>query len=296
MRAPANVLGLALGVSLAVSKHGAAQSSAIAAETDTSRAALAFATAARAATERYRDQSVAIADGYRPIGPAFPGMGEHWVNGAELVRGELAIARPQILEYAPVHGRPALVGVAYAVFVGGSDSAPNFPEGVAGARWHFHSGSVEAESFLHGHHEMMSDAMGPRIAVLHAWIWIDNPAGLFATDNWALPFAELGLAPPRSVSPAAGKALSLATGGEAFLIDALMANTGPAAGDSAKLRATVAMYADRARAWAARHTAPEPPDARAMAELDALWDELWTEIERVASPTGAAKILALKDR
>ena len=74
-------------------------------------------TAMRAGTARYRDLAAAIADGYRQIGPDFPTMGEHWVNAGLLVGGVLDPARPQVLEFASINGRPTLIGVAYAALV-----------------------------------------------------------------------------------------------------------------------------------------------------------------------------------
>ena len=82
-----------------------------------------FVRVVREATERYRDRSRAIADGYRPIGPDFPGMGEHWISVPLLLRGEVDRARPPILEYATLENEATLVGaicayVAKTIFAG----------------------------------------------------------------------------------------------------------------------------------------------------------------------------------
>jgi hypothetical protein len=75
----------------------------------------AFIESAREATRKYQDQSVAILDGYRPIGRDFPSMGEHWINTGLLFDGKFDAAHPEILTYIRVSGSPWLLGVAYAI-------------------------------------------------------------------------------------------------------------------------------------------------------------------------------------
>jgi hypothetical protein len=86
---------------------------------------------------------------------------------------------------------------------------------------------VDEESFILSHAErsvaVAADSGRPGIAVLHAWLWLENPAGLFATDNWALPWHRLGIPPPEwavAGSPAA-MATALASGGEAYFATVL---------------------------------------------------------------------------
>jgi hypothetical protein len=178
-----------------------------------------FVASARAATARYRDQAAARADGYRRIGPDFPTMGEHWLSSSIAVRPEVDPAHPPILEYVTVSGRPVLAGVAYTQLV--RDAPPQAPIPAPAAAWHFHRGSVDEESFVLSHAAAAADdraPAGPRIAVLHAWLWLENPAGLFATDNWALPWRRLGLEPPSWIgSGSAGElAAALAAGGDRY--------------------------------------------------------------------------------
>jgi len=174
-----------------------------------------FIAGARAGTASYRDPQVARAAGYRPVGPDFPGMGRHWIHPALILRDTLDPAAPPILEYAEIEGRPTLVGVAYAKLV--HDATPPAGLPVPAAAWHFHQGTVEEESFLRSHAGLVHGAPArtrePRIAVLHAWIWLENPGGLLATDNWALPYARLGYRMPAGASHDAGHAVALAGGG-----------------------------------------------------------------------------------
>ena len=63
---------------------------------------------------------------------------------------------------------------------------------------------------------------GPRLAMLHAWVWMENPDGTFAQHNWALPFARSTISVPPDVPEAAARALSLASGNEPFYSEMLL--------------------------------------------------------------------------
>lgn len=209
---------------------------------DTAQSA-AFVAAVREATARFRDREQAVIAGYRPIGPDFPGMGEHWISVPLLLEGRLDPARPPILEYAEIGGVMTLTGAAFAVLVPAGGAPPT--EGIpAGANpWHYHGGTVDEESFVLGHaHGAPARSDQPRMAVLHVWAWLDNPDGPFATDNWALPFARLGLprpvvAPSREVA----HALALAAGGARYYLAVVAAGTSL---DSAGRVAVAARLAD----------------------------------------------------
>ena len=145
-----------------------------------------FLAAARAAAERYRDPARASADGYRPEGPETAAMGQHWVHLGILIRGRVEAATPAVLEYVTVAGTPVLAGVAYAVVLGDAESPPDIP--VPASRWHSHGGTL-ADEVLSGRHGGMGLESGDRVAVLHAWLWVPNPAGVFEAENWLLPLA-----------------------------------------------------------------------------------------------------------
>lgn len=205
-----------LGMLMALSTSGAAQT-----PDASAGAAREFVAQVRDATARYRNRAQAVEDGYRPIGPDFPGMGEHWISVPLLLEGGLDPRRPPILEYARLDGVVTLVGAAFAVLLPAGEPPPAF-DGLTldPTAWHYHSGTVQEESFVAAHaHGHPSDARGPRVAVLHVWAWLDNPDGPFATDNWALPFARLGL--PRPAMPPSREvahALALASGGEGYYL------------------------------------------------------------------------------
>lgn len=126
---------------------------------DESRAELA---AARAGTARYHRLENAIADGFVDIDVFVPGMGHHFLDPARL-DATFDARRPEILVYSPgPNGRMRLVAVEYAVPFALSAEAP---EGFTGTEdtWE------RNETF--------------QLWVLHAWIWMHNPDGMFAGLN-----------------------------------------------------------------------------------------------------------------
>src|SRR5919106_1745701 len=76
----------------------------------------------RESTERFRDVSIAEAEGYRLMfgcvsGPDYGAMGLHYVNLSLVVDGELYAPRPEIVIYEPIaNGRPRLIGADFLIF------------------------------------------------------------------------------------------------------------------------------------------------------------------------------------
>ena len=109
---------------------------------------------------------------------------------------------------------PKLVGLGFAAPLLAGELPPEAPAGRDA--WHDHSRTIEDETVLphtdpvHEHH---GEGPGPRLAMLHTWLWAPNPDGVFAADNWSLAFVRLGLTVPAASPPDAAKALSLLTGG-----------------------------------------------------------------------------------
>lgn len=246
-----------------------------------SEAAVAeFVAAARAGTAHYQDPNVARAAGYRPVGPDFPSMGRHWVHPGLILQETLDAAQPAILEYVERGGQLALVGVAYAVLARDARSPTGLPVPVEA--WHFHQGTVEEESFLRSHAGVAPLATGPRIAVLHAWIWLDNPDGLLATDNWALPYARLGYREPAGAPREAARAVALATGddGRAY-VEALLRAVGRANLEETRaLTAVVVRHQAAARALLRQDAIPR----LRLAELGRCWSALLEDVRATVRP------------
>lgn len=231
----------------------------------------------RQATEKYQDRARAVADGYRPIGRDFPGMGEHWIHIGLLFDGVYDPAHPEFLTYVAVSGRPTLLGVAYGLPLLPGESPPEEPAGQAA--WHDHVGTLDEETLLPHHHVAGHGGSAPRLGMVHAWVWLPNPDGLFAADNWAIPFARLGLHPEEPAAGAAAKALSLLSGGDSYLADVL-ANALPPSPERAK---TIDGALARARLRVAARV--QGLSGRSLARTDlevlsAIWEELWQDLDR----------------
>jgi hypothetical protein len=246
-----------------------------------------FIACGRAGTERYRDHAAAVLDGYRAIGRDFPGMGEHWIRVSLVFDGAFDPARPEILNYIAVNGTRRLLGVAYAVPLLQGETPPRSPAGPEA--WHDHSRTIEDETVLPHHHARGSTATLARLSMLHAWLWSPNPDGMFAADNWAIPFLRLNLAPGAEVRTAAAKALALATGGRDYFEMAIDAAARLSPRESHRVRAAMA----QAEA-AVRQLIPLEKgttlDEMEHAELTTIWRQLWEEIDAAISDTGREKL------
>jgi hypothetical protein len=169
--------------------------------------------AARAATEPFRDVAAAEEAGYGlpPEGPLHecianldgPGaMGFHWINGDLVGDTELDPATPEALVYAPTaDGGLELVALEYVVFAeawdADNDMAPMLFD----------------EMFMLVEEPNRYEL--PAFYALHAWVWQDNPDGVFANFNpdvscEAVPDTAMPSAPVASVPVALLGALALA--------------------------------------------------------------------------------------
>lgn len=191
--------------------------------------------AVRAAVEKYRDFAVAEREGWKPFGGDEPLMGYHYSGPApDYVSGDqLDFSQPNNLMYTDIDGRKVLTGVAFVVRIG--DGEP-VPEGFAGDsdRWHVHDfvRAIEAATeerpvlgwianwWLDRNYRSKGDNRG-RLAMVHVWVALPNPNGVFADFNRTVPYLKLGL--PESywdgASVEAARGLNLATEGGCDAID-----------------------------------------------------------------------------
>jgi hypothetical protein len=120
----------------------------------------------RTASARYLDLNNAITDGFvflhgcetRPSeGP----VGMVYVHPGRLMDGVIDPMAPDALIYDPGNSRPTLVGVEFAIpyTLWTSDAPPKFLDATF----------------------QREDEFG--VFGLHAWVWLDNPKGLFAESN-----------------------------------------------------------------------------------------------------------------
>jgi len=96
-----------------------------------------------------------------------------------------------------------LAGVAYTVYRRPGDPVPAGFAGSADA-WHTHDvahladAATEDRPLLHGivRRRIRSGRVGPAgrslLTMVHAWVWLDNPDGMFAQEHRALPYLRAG--------------------------------------------------------------------------------------------------------
>jgi len=149
----------------------------------------AMLAAAKRATSTYRNVANARRDGYIQVTQFIPGLGLHYAN-LRLLNAGFDPVRPPILLYEPGDsGALKLVGVAYSVPQGRTDTPPaGFPGGED--VWHYHTNlcflpggdvtiapSAQACKAKHGYFQAKTAWL------LHAWIWTANPNGVFTESN-----------------------------------------------------------------------------------------------------------------
>lgn len=118
---------------------------------------------ARAATARYRNIKHAIKDGYADINVVVENMGYHYMKSA-YVDATFEIRRPELLVYNKNEdGSSQLVAVEYAVPIALTPDVA--PEGFTGTN------DVWERNTSFG------------LWLLHAWVWYNNPEGVFHDTN-----------------------------------------------------------------------------------------------------------------
>ncbi len=125
----------------------------------------------RSATARFHRTEAAQAAGWDLVpgldhcfeNPGVGAMGVHYIN-TDLLDTDVDALSPEAMVYAPgPDGQLQLAAVEYIVPAEAWDAAGN-----------------PAPPALHGQSFHLNDALG--VYVLHAWIWKNNPAGMF--EDW----------------------------------------------------------------------------------------------------------------
>ena len=128
----------------------------------------------RESTDRFKDVSVAVAEGYAlqfgcVSGDDSGAMGMHYINGALVSSGILDATRPQIVIYEPqADGSLRLIGADYLVLAGAWNATHSGPPELMGQLFHLFDSP---------------NRFGlPAFYTLHVWAWKNNPNGAFV--NW----------------------------------------------------------------------------------------------------------------
>ena len=128
----------------------------------------------RESTERFKDVSVAEAEGYAlqfgcVTGPDAGAMGLHFVNSALVNGGVLDATRPQIVIYEPrAGGGLQLIGADFLLLKDAWDKKNQGPPQLMGQLFHLF--------------ESPNRFGLPAFYTLHVWAWKNNPNGAFV--NW----------------------------------------------------------------------------------------------------------------
>ena len=142
--------------------------------TQQSRNAGALIKIVRDSTERFKDVSVAEAEGYAlqfgcVSGPDSGAMGLHYVNGDLVNRGVLDPTHPQIVIYEPTpNGGLRLIGADYLLLADAWDKKKQGQPELMGQLFHYW--------------ESPNRFGLPAFYTLHVWAWKENPNGAFV--NW----------------------------------------------------------------------------------------------------------------
>lgn len=127
-------------------------------------------------TAKYKDVSVAQADGYALLfgcvsGPDSGAMGLHFVNLNLVASGVIDATRPQIVIYEPMpDGHLQLIGADFLVIASDWDKA------------HPGQGAPQLMGQLFHYFESPNRFGLPAFYTLHVWAWKENPNGAFV--NW----------------------------------------------------------------------------------------------------------------
>jgi hypothetical protein len=132
--------------------------------------------AVRESTARFKDPSVAEAEGYSLLfgcvtGPDSGAMGLHYVNMALVGSGVIDATRPQIVIYEPQpDGHLQLIGADFLVLADQWDKT------------HPGQGAPQLMGQLYHYFESPNRFGLPPFYTLHVWAWKPNPNGAFV--NW----------------------------------------------------------------------------------------------------------------
>lgn len=125
------------------------------------------------AMRRFHNIDVAIAQGYVPVSPLVDGMGIHYAK-FEYVDFQFDLLKPEILVYHPdENGDMQFVAAEYLYVIPECSTRTDYPDAPDG--------------FIGGEDEWHVNCnAGPGGWTLHAWVGLENEAGVFAPYNPAL--------------------------------------------------------------------------------------------------------------
>ena len=142
----------------------------------------------RAATARFHELDVALAEGYGPLHTCtdeesgLGAMGQHYVKGTVVGDTVFDLAQPEVLVYEPTaNGRMRLVAVEFVVFADAWAQVSSSPPTLFGRQL-----ALVPEPNRYG---------VPAFYQIHVWLWKSNPAGMFS--DWNERVSCMGMGDPQ---------------------------------------------------------------------------------------------------
>ena len=148
----------------------------------------------KSATERYRNFDLARINGYKQSTEQIPNMGAHFLNTSLVIDGVFDPEKPEILLYAKNdQDNWELVGISFVqpINLVGFDH-PDIFEGPLD-NWHVHYELCTGDK-IRSHSSTQQECIDdggvwvPAYGwMIHAWVWVDNPMGVFSMWNPNVP-------------------------------------------------------------------------------------------------------------
>ena len=144
--------------------------------------------------EEYRDVGKALEDGFLQVTDEVPNMGAHFVHPVRSLDGTFDPSRPEILLYVRNEkGEWSLAGASFVLLK--EQFGSEHPEGFAGPldNWHMHYSlctgpGVISRSSTREECSVQGGVWVPSYGwMIHAWVVVDNPLGVFNMWNPNLP-------------------------------------------------------------------------------------------------------------
>lgn len=158
-------------------------------------------------------------------------------------------------------------------------------------KWHYHSGNLEKEAHgIHAEQMQRSENAQMNLAMLHAWIWVENPGGVFSADNWALSYHRFGLKPPKEINPNVSKAIFLADGNVDYFLKFIELIIEPETFNDARVRSVVSEYKSRINIILDQYKPGESLSIENNREISELWLDMWQQIKQNIAPDKWEKI------
>lgn len=237
----------------------------------------------REATKLYKSTKEAEKAGYRPFGPDMPNMGQHWINTRIALVSNLELNKPSTLTYLSINGEAILTGVAYTTSVQPGEAPPDLP--LQEMKWHFHAGSLEDEAHgIHRAFRSQDQKYLAKLAMVHAWVWSENPAGIFSPDNWSLSFIRHGLKPPSDIAEPASKALFLASGHVDYYMKFIELCVQQDTFDKGSIRNILKVYSRKIESLASYIPENRMVLQREQQRIEVAWNNMWDMIRAELGP------------